>query len=209
MPSGSLPEIRIKHGWLLHDAISVNLHKLWGDGKELASHERVREIVAEYQEAWEPYEEKILTGMTELLGTNFRQNIIDVYVAPWFKAFSDPMVIGVIYEPDEFVDVLTHELLHRLLTDNTATSDGLKLVKEWKRLFGEDHSFKTLVHIPVHSLHKAIYFDVLNEPQRLHRELARLKENKMPEYLKAWEYVEEHGYQGITEKLSGMYQRMK
>ena len=37
--------------------------------------------------------------MCGLLDLEFRQNIIDVNIAPWFYAFSDPMVIGVTLNP--------------------------------------------------------------------------------------------------------------
>src|SRR5919199_1161053 len=97
---------------------------------------------------------KILLSMTETLGSSFRQNIIDVYIAPWFHAFSDPLVIGVTKEPDVFVDTLTHELLHRLLTDNTTIPYETDLIAEWRKLFGNNHNFKVLVHIPVHAIHK-------------------------------------------------------
>lgn len=95
--------------------------------------------VGEYKKAWRPYEQKIILNMTELLGLSFRQNILDVYIAPWFHAFSDPLVIGVTKEPDLFVDILTHELFHRLLTDNTAVPYETNMLTEWRRLFGEDH----------------------------------------------------------------------
>lgn len=203
-----LPEIRIKDAWLLRANASVYLHELWGKGKKLADDKQMKHKVGEYRKAWAPFERRVLKGMCETTGLAFRQNIIDVYVAPWFYAFSDPMVIGVIHEPDDFVDTLTHELLHRLLTDNTSIPYENSHLLEWEKLFGKGHSFKTLVHIPVHAIHKAIYLDILKAPERLERELHSLENEKgwdTTDYLKSWEYVEEHGYEIIIQKLKKSY----
>lgn len=203
-----LPAIRIKNAWLLRENASKHLHELWGEGKTLADNDWMEWKVSEYKKAWQPYEEKILFGMTETLGFSFRQNIIDVYIAPWFHAFSDPLVIGVTKEPDVFVDILTHELLHRLLTDNTSIPYETDLLAEWRKLFGEEHDFKTLVHIPVHAIHKAIYLDALKEPKRLERDVTNNKKHEAKAYITAWEYVEERGYKEIIKQLKESYGKL-
>lgn len=204
-----LPEIRIKDAWLLRENASKHLHELWGKDKKLADDKWMEWKVGEYKKAWQPYEEKILRGMTETLGLSFRQNVIDVNIAPWFHAFSDPMVIGVMLEPDVFVDMLTHELLHRLLTDNTTIPHEFDLRPEWEKLFGKQHSFRLLVHIPVHAVHKAIYLDVLKAPERLERDIANNKKFESADYVGAWNYVEKHGYEEIIKKLRKSYISLK
>ncbi|SRR6266568_1592719 len=200
-----LPQIRIQDAWLLRQEASNHLHELWAKDRPLTTDERMREIVASYNTAWQPFEHKILHGMCDILDLSFRQNIIDVYIAPWFSAFSSPMVIGVRIEPDKFVDVLTHELLHRLLTDNTTVPYDSQLVGPWRKLFGDEHSWKTLVHIPVHAVHKAIYLDILQAPERLERDIATSKQREAIPYIKAWEYVNSRDYKEIIEELKHMY----
>ena len=205
---GKLPVIRITDAWLLRQNASKHLHELWGKDKVLADDEWMEKRVKEYSDAWKPYEQKILTAMTEILGLSFRQNIIDVNIAPWFGAFSDPMVIGVMGEPDVFVDTLTHELLHRLLTDNTSIPHETMLLEEWQKLFGKEHSFGMVVHIPVHAVHKAIYLDVLKEPKRLKRDIAENNKHNAADYIGAWDYVEKHGYKEIINQLKKSYLRL-
>jgi len=205
----SLPEIRIKDAWLLRAAASVPLNELWGDGGSLRTDEEYAAITEAYQKAWKPFEQKILRAITDMLGLSFRQNTIDVYIAPWFNAFSDPMVIGVVQKPDVFVDTLTHELIHRLLTDNTAVPHELFLLPVWEELFGKNHSFNTLAHIPVHAVHKAIYLDVLNKPKHLERDVTRCKDKKATDYIAAWDYVDKHGYLEIIEKLKASYKKLQ
>lgn len=202
----NLPEIRVKDGWLIRKQISVHLHELWSQGdKSLADDKDMDRIVGAYKKAWEPYEEKIVHAMCDVLELEFRQNIIDVYIAPWMRAFSDPMVIGVTYKPDVFVDILTHELLHRLLTDNKTQPYEYNHRAVWKKMFGNKHSFATLVHIPVHAVHKYIMLDVLKEPKRLERDLESCKKHDAVEYTKAWDYVETKGYKDIIELLRKDY----
>lgn len=205
----SIPLIRIKDAWLLRDNASVHLNELWGDGEPLRSDEEYEEIVKSYKEAWKPYEQKILHGMCELLDLEFKQNIIDVFIAPWFHAFSDPLVIGVTFKPDRFIDILTHELLHRLLTDNTAVPSNHLLRNDWKNLFGEEHSFVTLIHIPVHAMLKAIMLDTLQEPTRLKRDIAIQKKGGHTAYIDAWEYVQNHDYRQIIEDLKDQYKKLQ
>mgnify|MGYP000046383494 CR=1 FL=1 len=201
MTSGKLrlPEIRIKYAWLLSNAASVPMNELYGKGEPLLDAEEYFKIADRYKKAWKPYEKKILKGMCDLFGLEFRQNIIDVSIAPWFRAFSDPMVIGVIFSDEEFVVCLTHELLHRLLTDNTKLDYDIDLVEPWRQMYGKQYSHITLVHIPVHAGVKAILLDVLNRPDLLKKEIDNSKDSAG--YKEAWEYVEKNDYNEIIKKL--------
>lgn len=207
MNRGELPIIRIKDAWLLRENVSKYLHQLWAKNDDkLADDEWMEKRVAEYNKAWKPLENKILTGLCDTLDLTYRQNIIDVYIAPWFHAFSDPLVIGVMQEPDVFIDFLTHELIHRLLTDNATIPYQANILQPaWEKLFGKNHTFTSLVHIPVHAVHKAVYLNVLQEPKRLERDIKSNIDHKATDYISAWDYVEKHGYQEIIEKLHKSY----
>jgi hypothetical protein len=201
-----LPEIRIKDAYLLRENVSKHLHELWGkENEDLADNEWMQKRVKEYQKAWKPFEKQILAGLTEIIGASYRQNIIDVYIAPWFNAFSDPLVVGVTREPDEFIDILTHELIHRILTDNSSIKPKTNLISKWEKLFGRQKSLTTLVHIPVHSVHKAIYLDVLKEKSRLLRDINSCRKHGHKDYVQAWDYVEKHDYKKINELLKASY----
>lgn len=202
------PEVRIKDAWLLRQAASAPLHELWAkEGDFLASDEEMTEIIAGYQKAWQPYEKKIMTGLCELTGLEFRQNIIDVNIAPWFRAFSDPMVIGVTYKPDRFLEILAHEMIHRLLTDNLQTSYDTDYVDEWKKIFGNEHEDNVLIHIPVHAILQALFDDVLHEPTRTKNDRKLCKQWRA--YDDAWIYVAEHGYKQVIERLKESYQTVE
>lgn len=202
----SYPEIRIKYAWLLANNASEGLNELWGDGMPLRSFEEYEKRAEEYETAWKPYEKKIIEGMCELLDLEFRQNIIDVNIAPWFRAFSDPMVIGVKYTHERFVEILTHELIHRLLTDNLQSDYHTPYRARWEKLFGDDHSFGTLVHIPVHAVYQALFDDVVKEPAKTDNDKRLMAQYE--DYRNAWKYVNERGYREIIEALRRDYEEL-
>ena len=45
--------------------------------------------------------------------------------------------------------------------------DGTTLGDEWRRLFGKEHDFNILVHIPVHAGLKAVLSRYSKDPKRL------------------------------------------
>lgn len=200
-----LPEIRIKKSGLLIDALSPWMRPVFEkDGyPEILDSEFLDGKVKEFTEAWEPYERKILSGMCGALGLEFRQNYIDVYVAPFGHSFSDPMVIASKTEADRVVEILTHEILHRLLTDNTKVKPEERLADEWWRMYGKEHSFVTVIHIPVHALMKYIFLDLMKEPKRYERDVLRTQNYK--DYRLAWDYVDQHDYRDIIHRLEKSY----
>ncbi|HMS23682.1 MAG TPA: hypothetical protein PKB09_02650 [Candidatus Saccharibacteria bacterium] len=202
-----IPEVRINFSWLLYD-VSLKLgeyHK-----KETAPPEDCEKWAAAYRKEWKKHSAKILTSLCDVMEMGFYRPVIDVSLAPWFVPQSDPLILHFKATPDEFVDVLTHELIHVLLTDSTLYSsksnpEDRMLLPFWQQLYGKEHDFNTLVHIPVHAIHQYVMVDVLKEPSRLERERSFTKKNNNQAYVRAWEYVDEHGYKEIIEELKQAY----
>ena len=149
-----------------------------------------------YETWWRPYNDQILNGICDLLKLSFRQNIIDVNVAPWFSPISDPMVIGPAFEnQDGIINTLAHEMLHRLITDNTIYPYDFDFSTEWGGMFGN-----TLIHIPVHAVMEALYRDVLDRPDLV--DLDKKQTSSYEAYKNAWKYVEKVGYKEILKQLA-------
>jgi hypothetical protein len=210
-PESKLPEIRINFSWLLYDGECRHLDGVLNPGEsKLARPQQYEARTQAYRKAWATYQTIILRGMTEVLDLSFYRPVIVVTVAPCFRNISAPLILNFAPDPDRFVDVLTHELLHVLQTDNHkhqtfgphATVD---LLAEWRRLFG-DHERVTLVHIPLHALHKYLYLDVLKAPERLERELSTLRNVQTAgAYLEAWDYVNGRDYRGMVDEMRNLY----
>jgi hypothetical protein len=202
------PEIRFKYPWLLLNTIDFALRPALEkeNAADLLDREFILERLARHEAAWQPYEHEVLKGMCDIFGLEFRQNIIDIYVAPLRHAFSDPMMISTKHSPDEVVNVIAHELMHRLLTDNTLYEDE-NLIAHWRGLFGEGYDRAALIHIPIHAGLKMLFLEVLNEPDRLARDMERCR--RFESYNQAWEYVEANDYRQIIAKLRAGYAKLQ
>ena len=204
----SYPEIRFLHPWLLIDTIYPDIKAAYetpNDQLYKLDAAFISRSLRRYEKAWRPYEQKIISAMCDILGLEFRQNIIDIYVAPFYSSFSNPMFIATKYTADRAVEVITHELIHRLLTDNIQTSYETPYAKKWKQLFPhtDDLSWNVIVHIPVHAVLQMIFDDVLKESQRTKRDKQMCK--NWPDYYAAWEYVDSVGYKHIIKQLQQSY----
>lgn len=197
----NIPLVRIKYAWLLSNTASVVMNEKWGDGTPLRSFKEYEKIALKYEGWWRPYNEQVLIGICKLLNLEFRQNIIDVNVAPWFSPISDPMVIGPAFKnQDDLVNTLSHEMLHRLITDNMTYSYDFDFLTEWEDMFSKDHARNTLIHIPVHAAMEALYRDVLNRPDLV--DLDKKQTSSYLAYRNAWTYVEKVGYKEILKQLT-------
>jgi hypothetical protein len=195
-----IPEIRISYSWLLSGQASEIMNEKYGDGTSLRTFEEYEAIVEKYDKWWSPFGEDILNGLCDILQLEYRQNIIDIYVAPWFSPISNPMVIGpAFHSQNALINTITRELIHRLLTDNTSINYKHDLLTDWKILFGDNHDFNTLVHIPFHAVMKRLYLDVIDRPDLLKLDIDDVSSNKP--YALAWDYVNNHDCVELINKL--------
>jgi hypothetical protein len=196
----AIPEVRIKYAWLLSDVASTVMNEKYGDGTPLRSFDEYEEIVQKYREWWNSYSSIVLHGICDILQLEFRQNVIDVNVAPWFTPISDPMVIGPAFSSqDSLVNTIAHEMIHRLITDNTDIDYEHDFLSDWKNLFGDTRDWNTLVHIPVHATMKKLYLDIINRPDLYELDMNEVEQNKP--YADAWSYVNSHDYHEIIASL--------
>lgn len=203
------PEIRFQHPWLLISTIYPDIKSAYEKPKDdlnKLEYKFIQRTLNRYEKAWRPYEERLIHGMCELLDLEFRQNVIDIYAAPFYNSFSNPMFIATKYTSDRAIDVITHEILHRLLTDNRQSALDTKYRDIWQELFGKTHTWNTVVHIPVHAAMQALFDDVLGEPERTARDKRHSK--KWSDYDAAWKYVDEVGYKKILEQLRESYRKL-
>lgn len=207
-----LPEIRIRYSYLLGTTESKVLADKFGHKLRDDDYYYARTI--EYWKAWQKYEQKILAGMQEALGVEFYLKVIDAYGAPFFIPKSDPLLYNYQDEPDRFIDVLTHELCHIILNDNTSYRNydvGFEelIGHKWKEMYKLD-DFGAVVHVPVHALCKYIWLDVLKQPERYERDKEAVASwEGGRSYVTAWEYVDKHGYKEILDELKQLYAEVK
>lgn len=196
-----LPEIRIKYSWLLHEKISkLFWEKYWQPkGRPFPTKEKAIERVETYRNAWQLVERKILVGMCDAFGLEFYQPVIDVAVAPLLPSISTPLITNMRYEPEQWVDLVTHELFHILLTDSKPKFD----YDAWQKEHCVDMERTTRNHILVHAGMKHIYLDIHSDPDRLKRDM--IESEQWEGYNEAWEVVEQRGYRDLIESSKRFY----
>lgn len=200
------PEIRFRDSFLLISTIYQDIEAAYmppaveTDERNKLSREAINKRLDEYEKAWRPYEARIIEGMCKVLDMEFKQNVIDVYAAPFYSSFSFPMIISTKYDPDRAIEVITHELVHILLYDNRSSDfDLAKKEDEWRELFNEIDDDVALIHVPVHAVLQAVFDDVLHEPNRTKRD-KEMCSNYLP-YKTAWDYVDRLGYKEVINRI--------
>ena len=153
--------------------------------------EEVLNNTEKYKEEWSKYESKILKGMTTCIGLDFKRNYIDVFVVSGNpRPFSRPIVIKSRYPIDEFICVISHELIHCLFADNMFSKNGRD-------------PYPKNSHIVVHPILKYLYIDVLREPKLLDVNKEAYANSNNKKYDGAWKKVDELGYMEILNKVKG------
>ncbi len=208
------PEVRFIDSFLLIGTIYDDIAPSYRppvaskDETGLLDRWRIATISDTYRNAWQPQATVRLKGMCDATGLAFRKHFIDIYCAPFRRALSFPLIIPTKYEPDYAIDVITHEIIHDLLYDNTTFAFDMRAAElRWGRLFPDVRNPIALLHIPVHAVLQYIYDDILDQPERTVRDKALLEDN--PEYSQAWHYVDQHGYLAICEKIRAQTEEFK
>ena len=204
-----IPETRVLKPNGLYRSIEPLLREQFKkDGQEkLLEGDFLDAKAQEIADAWKPYEEKALRGMCEVLDLEFKQNLVEINILPLPGAFSWPLTIGHHYfQKDRAVDTIIHELIHRLLVDNTKLPYDYDTWPAWRKIIGEGYPGPVFIHIVVHIVLKYVFIDVLNEPERLKRDIADCQQYE--NYKKAWEYVQSHDYHQLIKALRNSYDQI-
>ena len=143
---------------------------------------------------------KILKELSVISGLKWKKESIICYVVGKCIPFSDPLTIKIYkeYSPNYFIDVLTHELIHRLFTQSENMRKSKKAWSYFHRKY-KNEKFNTIIHIPVHAIHAHIILKYFGE-KRLKREIESL--SHLPDYKKAWDVVRGEGCQNIIKEFN-------
>ena len=146
-----------------------------------------------YKREWDIYGEKILKAVCNITGLDFKRNQIDVHIVSGNpRPFSNPIVMKSRYDAMDFINTLTHELIHCLFQDNKET------IGDKPRYPHENEIVKS--HVIVHAILKYIYLDILNEPERLEKNIDNCSGSKHG-YDIAWDIVEKGDYKELISRL--------
>lgn len=149
----------------------------------------------ELKALWQEKETEILTALYKITDLEFKRNIIDVHIISGSpRDMSRPLIISSHNPKEDFINTLTHELIHKLFSDN-------KINKIFFAKMFPTETTTTQNHIITHAILKYIYLDVLKDKKKLKNNLEKSKKSSNVDYLKAWKIVEEQGYLNLIKKF--------
>lgn len=189
----SIPRIEFCYSWVYDN----HWREFYPNCEGYPSSEKIEKNLLRIKTEWQKCGDEILKELEKISGLKWRDKTIPCYVVGKCIPFSSPLTIMVYgdYPLDYVADVLTHELVHRLLIQNETQTGNI-----WKYLFRKykKEEFNTIIHIPVHAIHCHIFMKYFGE-ERLKREMEIMKD--LPDYKRSWNIVMEEGAEKIMEEF--------
>jgi len=170
--------------------------------------ETVIKQVKELKKEWQKYEKEIITALYEITEIKFKRNIIDVYmVSGTNRSYVNPIVMYATKRIEDFIDTLTHELIHVLIDDNFPNKMKI-LDPELEKIF-PGQTYLTRIHILVFAIQTHIFLNVFKDENRIKNNMESAKKHRTDEYIKAWEIVNREGYLNIIQSLKEKFYKHK
>ena len=206
-----VPKIFFKYSWIYDEKWRMRMKynepkkkyskgwvKIYGKNpREVPNSRQILNYIKKIDRLWNNYDKKILKELSSLTGLNWKAKIIYCYVVGRCIPFSDPLTIPVYKKaPDYFIDVLIHELIHQLFTQE-GNYEKSKNVWDYFLEKYKGKSKTTKIHIPLHAIHTCVYKKFFTE-KRLERDIELISS---PDYKISWEIVQKEGYQKIVENF--------
>ncbi len=172
--------------------------KIYRKGGIYPSPRKVLNYIEKVEKLWKEHEKSILKELEKISKLKWKVKFIYCYVVGKCVPFSDPLTLPVYKDPNYFVEMLTHELIHQLFSQEGNMERAKKAWKYIDRKYRKE-SIKTRIHIPLNAFLSHIYYKFFGE-KRLKRAISLI--SHLHDYKRAWEIVQEEGYQKIIDEFT-------
>lgn len=193
-----IPRIEFRYSWIYderHRGKPLIKKQLEIDNKKYPSSKEIINYKKKIESLWKKQGNKILTEISKLTKYNWKEKEIICYIVGVTRCFSDPLTMCLIKDKSRFINLLTHELIHRIQTKNPEKN------KKWKNSLEKKYSQEsktTKNHIIVHAAHCNIYLK-RSDKKGLNKDIESAQ--KYPDYKRAWEIVLEETPEAILKKF--------
>lgn len=187
-----IPKVIFRYSWI-YDQHFKDIYK-----KNYPSFSKVTNYIKPISYMWSKNEKNILTELSKITKLNWHEKEILCYVVGRAIPFSDPLTVPIYNNKEEFIDTLTHELIHKIFSQG----NNLKLSESaWayiNRKYKSETS-NTRIHIPLQAIHNHLILKFFSG-KRLNREISTVQH--LLEYRKAWNIVKKEGYDSIIKEFT-------
>lgn len=163
----------------------------------------LRARIAAYRRRWRSVGPSILRRLSQLTGIRWRERVMICTLTPLYTQ-ADPLCVPPYQDPDWFIHVLTHELIHQLLRQGKAhtVQQRLERLRRRYRRYPKD----VREHILVHAIHGIVIQKLFRDGGRLFQRELRWAA-KRPEYALSWQIAQRRGFKKIAQELRDGVQR--
>ena len=192
-----IPHIEFVYSWIYDNGRRENKllqEKLKEQGDTYPSSEEIQKKMKECENNWRKEEKEILEKLAKIMALSWKEEKIKCYIMGRGKSISDPLTVTLSNKGEQFIDTLTHELIHQLQLQNVSR------IKKWWEQVNEKYSKEpklTKNHILLHAVHTKLLKEIYNE-ERLKKNI--VKSNDSPDYRLSWKIVSQEGYDNIIKK---------
>jgi hypothetical protein len=188
MKRNNLPKLIFRRSWLYDKTLLRKKNFIKPSEKVLEQH------LLKTNREWAKLGTKILTEISRVTKLNWYEKEIVCYLTYGVTPYSDPLTFNIYSD----IDTLTHELIHRILSEpenqKRLNRNREKLMRKYTK-----ESQKTKTHIRIHAIHQVVLKNLFGE-KRLSLEKKKFIHYK--DYVRAWEIVEKDGSENIINELT-------
>jgi hypothetical protein len=164
--------------------------------KSYPSWPEIKNYISKVEKIWRKKEKIILAKIESITKFKWREKKVICYVIGFGGAISDPLTVSIKFEkPSTFIDVLVHELIHKVQSQNKDKYSKWAVYVKNKYL---NETITTNSHIALHAIHHQIYLHLFTKKQ-LKEDIER--HEIWPDYKRAWEIVLQEGPENILKKF--------
>lgn len=182
-----IPKIEFKYSQIYDDWIFKQNKEikefLEKQKKEYPTRKEIYKYIEKIRELWKKRGKDILRNIRAITGLKWKEKKITVYIVGYCRPFSDPLTIKLYRNKNYFIDVLNHELIHQIQSQNN---------KDWNRWFKHlmekypEETRTTRAHV---FLNAVLWILILKMWNKNHLNNIIKKNSRDKDYGRAWEIV--------------------
>jgi hypothetical protein len=195
-----IPKIIFRYSWVYDNNYRnspIIKKRLDGQNKNYPSMNKISNYIAKIEPIWRKKEKTILKTISEISGLKWTEKAVICYVIGFGRCFSDPLTVRLYENKDDFIDTLTHEMIHQMHIQN------IKKSLKWKKYLQGKYNNESIItrnHIFLHSVHYHLYLKLFNK-KRLNRDINFCKKVRVEDYVRSWQIVQKETPEAIIKKF--------